>query len=327
MPTDISYSFIFDNNLSFAEKALTIFRWQAAHCKVYQQYLQLLKIAPESIDSIDKIPFLPIQFFKTQTIISSEKSIEKIFTSSATSGMQVSQHHVADLKLYEQNAMQCFQEKYGNIDEYCILALLPAYLERGGSSLIDMVEKFMAQSNHPQNGFYLNDFEKLNQTILHLENQQQKTLLIGVTFALLDFVEQFKIPLQHTMVMETGGMKGRKKEMLRQEVHEILAKSFAVKNIHSEYGMTEMLSQSYSKGDGIFECSSSMQIFIKDIYDPFQNCSLNQSGRICVIDLANIYSCSFIATDDIGIKRTENTFEILGRLDNSDVRGCNLMAI
>ncbi len=316
---------IFNTSKPFDEKALEVFRFQAEHCLVYKQYLQHLKIKAESIDSVDKIPLLPISFFKTHQIISSQKKAEKIFSSSATTGTQVSQHFVSDIKIYEQSFTKCFEQFYGTIDEYCIVALLPNYLERSGSSLVYMVEAMMKQSNHPLNGFYLYDFDKLKHTLLQLELAKQKTLLIGVTYALLDFAVHSPIPLSNTIIMETGGMKGRKKEMLRSEVQEVLCQAFHQTKIHSEYGMTELLSQAYSSGDGLFECPSWMKIIIKDMYDPFQNLPTNNVGQLGVIDLANINSCSFIATDDLGVMRNHCQFEVLGRKDNSDVRGCNLM--
>ncbi len=304
---------------------MEVFRFQAKHCLVYKQYLLHLKIKAESIDSIDKIPLLPISFFKTHQIIAAQKEAEKIFTSSATTGAKVSNHFVVDIKIYEQSFTKCFEQFYGNIDEYCIVALLPNYLERNGSSLVYMVEAMMAQSNHLLNGFYLYDFVKLQHTLLQLESMQQKTLLIGVTYALLDFATHSPTPLSNTIIMETGGMKGRKNEMLRSEVHQILCQAFHQNKIHSEYGMTELLSQAYSSGDGLFECPSWMKIIIKDLYDPFQNLSENNIGQLGIIDLANINSCSFIATDDLGVMLNPSQFEVLGRKDNSDVRGCNLM--
>ena len=321
----ISSSFIFDSSISFEEKALAVFKFQTENCSVYKEYLRLLKINPYEIKLIEQIPLLPIQFFKTHNIVSNNNSIEKTFTSSATTGSQVSRHFVTDLKLYENSFLKGFQQHYGNINEYCIVALLTNYLERNGSSLVYMVEQMMAQSKHPLNGFFLYDFEALKERLQTLENNKQKTLLIGVTFALIDFAEQFPIPLKNTIIVETGGMKGRKKELLRHEVHTILKDTFQLETIHSEYGMTELLSQAYSKGDGIFECPSWMKIITKDIYDPLQNLPFHQSGQIGVIDLANLNSCSFILTDDMGTLMAENKFTIAGRKDNSDVRGCNLM--
>ncbi len=318
---------IFDTSIPFEEKAMQVFRWQAYHCPIYKQYLKLLKINTESIISIDQIPFLPIQFFKTFDVVANQHPIEKIFTSSATTGAQVSRHLVTDLNIYDKSFTKGFEKFYGNMDEYCILALLPNYLERYGSSLVYMVEQMMAQSKHPLNGFFLYDFESLKQRLIALESIHQKTLLIGVTFALLDFSEHAPTLLKNTIIMETGGMKGRKKELLRHEVHTILQAAFGVPTIHSEYGMTELLSQAYSKGDGIFECQPWMKIVVKDMYDPFQNLSQNQMGQIGAIDLANINSCSFILTDDMGAMMDSERFTIAGRKDNSDVRGCNLMVL
>ena len=295
-----------DNLLSvtpqnFSETALAVFQFQYQHNPVYHQYCQALHIDNTKIDSIAKIPFLPVAFFKKDT------------------------------GLYEQSFLAAFNLFYGNIKDWCILALLPSYLERNNSSLVMMANTLIQKSQHAQSDFYLNDLNKLHHTLLQVEKQQQKTLLIGVTFALLDFAEQYPLQLQHTTIMETGGMKGRREELTRPEVHDILCASFNVTKIHSEYGMTELLSQAYSKGDGIFNCPPWMKIVLREEDDPLSvqlsNNSKTISGAINVIDLANLYSCSFIATDDAGKLHKDESFEVLGRLDNSDIRGCSLLAL
>lgn len=316
---------------SFGNLALEVFQYQYTHNAIYRQYCQTLKVAIDKVNRIEKIPFLPINFFKTHSIITTEFEATTVFESSGTTQTVNSRHLIKDVGLYETSFTKCFNLFYGRPEEWCIIALLPSYLERNNSSLVLMAEKLIQQSNHPQSGFYLHDTKALRETLLTLENKRQKTLLIGVTFALLDFAEQYPMPLQYTTVMETGGMKGRRKEMTRQEIHTILSNSFQLKNIHSEYGMTELLSQAYSKGEGIFNCPPWMKILIRDEDDPLtvhssvQNKTL--SGAINVIDLANIYSCAFIATEDAGKLFSNESFEVLGRLDNSDIRGCSLLVL
>ncbi len=316
---------------SFNSLALELFHYQYSNNAIYRQYCQTLKVVANAIDSIEKIPFLPINFFKTHPITTTEFMPAIIFESSGTTQTINSKHLIKDIGVYETIFTNCFNLFYGRPEEWCIIALLPSYLERNNSSLVLMADKLIQQSKHPQSGFYLQDTAALYKTIVSLENKQQKTLLIGVTFALLDFAEKYSLPLQYTTIMETGGMKGRRKEMTRQEVHNILCKNFQVQNIHSEYGMTELLSQAYSKGDGSFNCPPWMKILIRDEDDPLtvhtstQNKTL--SGAINVIDLANIYSCSFIATEDAGKLFPDDSFEVLGRLDNSDIRGCSLLAL
>ena len=252
---------------------------------------------------------------------------QAIFTSSGTTGSITSRHLVTDVSLYEQSYRQAFSQFYGNIEDYTVLALLPSYLERQGSSLIHMVEDLIQLSNNSNSGFYLNDYDALVSKLLEQERDNKNVLLIGVTFALLDLIEKQNFKLENTIIMETGGMKGRRKEMIREELHEILTKGFGVKSIHSEYGMTELLSQAYSLGNGIFECPSWMQIHIRDTEDALTYISNGKTGGINVIDLANINSCSFIATQDLGKKYDNGSFEVLGRFDNSDIRGCNLMVL
>ncbi len=311
----------------FENLALDIFRFQFENNPVYRSFCDLLYRHPSDIKCIEDIPFFPIEFFKSHKVLSSENSTEKIFTSSGTTGSIVSKHLVTDLSIYEESYIKGFNHFYGSADDYVILALLPSYLERDGSSLIYMVSDLIQKSKHPKSGFYLNNLNELLQTLQELEIKNQKTLLIGVSFALLDLIEKFKFNLKHTIVMETGGMKGRRKEIIRQELHQTLKDGFGVEKIHSEYGMTELLSQGYSKGNGIFECPPWMKVLTRDMEDALTLQQLNKTGGINIIDLANINSCSFIATQDLGKVYENKTFEIIGRFDNSDIRGCNLMAL
>lgn len=326
-PVSINTGQIFsiDNEATFENVALEIFKFQAEHCLVYKDYIFHLNINPSSISAVKQIPFLPISFFKTHEVLSTITEPEIVFSSSGTTGLTTSKHLVSDLKIYEESYNKAFKLFYTDPQEICILALLPSYLERDGSSLIYMVDDLLKQSKHPKSGYFLHDLASLYQTLLSLKETKQKTILIGVTYALLDFAEQFKIDFPELIVMETGGMKGKRKEMIRQELHEILCTSFGVKNIHSEYGMTELLSQAYSYGKGIFNCPPWMKILLRDTSDPLSLLEGKQSGGINVIDLANINSCSFIATQDLGKLNHNGSFEILGRFDNADIRGCNLL--
>jgi phenylacetate-coenzyme A ligase PaaK-like adenylate-forming protein len=311
----------------FEELALRVFKFQFENNTVYRSFCDLLYKHPADIKSITDIPFLPIQFFKSHGILSSTNSVEKTFTSSGTTGSLTSQHLVTDLTLYAESYLKGFKHFYGNIEDYVVLALLPSYLERDGSSLIYMVDDLISKSKQPESGFYLNNLEDLAQNLHQLEARGQKTLLIGVSFALLDLVEQFQFHLKNTIVMETGGMKGRRKEIIRQELHNILQSGFGVTKIHSEYGMTELLSQAYSKGNGVFECPPWMKILTRDTEDALTLQQPNKTGGINIIDLANLNSCSFIASQDLGKIDKNGQFEIIGRFDNSDIRGCNLMAL
>ncbi len=319
------------NEANFNDIALDVFRIQYANNRVYNRYCQTLQINEMEVNKINKIPFLPISFFKTHTIVTTEFEPEAIFESSGTTSSINSKHLVKEVALYEKSFNKGFNLFYGDIKEYCFIALLPSYLERANSSLVMMADKLIQQTNHPLSGFYLNDFNKLDHTLKLLQSQQQKTILIGVTFALLDFAEQFPSSLQNITVIETGGMKGRRKEITRPQVHEILCKAFRLKNIHSEYGMTELLSQAYSYESGIFNCPPWMKILIREEDDPLTIHSagdrLNNSGAINIIDLANIYSCSFIATEDTGKLFSDGSFEIAGRIDNTAIRGCSLMSL
>ena len=309
----------------FQKVALAVFKYQFEHNNVYRSFCDLLYKHPSDIHSIEEIPFLPIQFFKTHTVLAKAEDSQVIFSSSGTTGSVTSKHHVTDLAVYEKSFRKGFEHFYGNIEEYAVLALLPSYLERGGSSLIYMVDDLIKRSKHPESGFFLNNHQKIAEKLQFLDKNGQKVLLIGVSFALLDLAEKYAFKLNNTIVMETGGMKGRRKELIRSELHALLSKGFGVDNIHSEYGMTELLSQAYSNQNGIFECPPWMHILTRDTEDPLTILPHKKTGGINVIDLANINSCSFIATKDLGKTYADGTFEILGRFDNSDIRGCNLM--
>lgn len=315
------------NKKEFEKIALKVFRHQYDNNLVYQEFCNYLKADKNNVKNILQIPFLPIQFFKSHQIVSNTHKIQETFTSSATTGSITSKHYVTEIKLYEESYQKAFSQFYGNIENYTILALLPSYLEREGSSLVYMINDLIKMTNNPESGFYLNNHDQLIKKLLQLENDGQNIILIGVTYALLDLIEKQKFNLKNTIIMETGGMKGKRKEMIREELHEILCEGFGVNAIHSEYGMTELLSQAYSLGNGIFECPSWMQIIIRDTEDAMNYIQSGKTGGINVIDLANINSCSFIATQDLGKIIGNNAFEVLGRFDNSDIRGCNLMVL
>ncbi len=311
----------------FEALALNVFKFQFENNKVYRSFCDLLYKHPSDVKTITDIPFLPIEFFKTRKVICSHQNSEMVFTSSGTTGSVTSKHYVTNLEIYKESFRKGFTQFYGAIDDYTILALLPSYLEREGSSLVYMVNDLIAQSKSPDSGFYLNNLSELRETLLRLDSEEKRTLLIGVSFALLDLVEAETFQLKNTIVMETGGMKGRREELIRTELHDTLKNGFGVNTIHSEYGMTELLSQAYSKGNGIFECPPWMSILTRDTEDPLTLQSSGKAGGINVIDLANINSCSFIATQDLGRVYPDNSFEIIGRFDNSDIRGCNLMVL
>ena len=311
---------------SFLSYALEIFQQQAINNPVYKEYLQHLDVQPQKIQEIEKIPFLPIQFFKSHPIISGPEKPQTIFTSSGTTGEDSSKHMVTDMDIYELSFLNGFRHFYGNPSDYYLLALLPSYLEREGSSLIYMSKKLIEETQSEHSGFYLSDFEDLTKKLKYLiKKDDRKIILLGVSFALVDLAEKAALDLHDVIIMETGGMKGRKKEMIRKELHYILCEKLNVQTIHSEYGMTELLSQAYSKGNGIFSTPPWMKILIRDPYDPFRVLEKGKSGGINVIDLANLNSCSFIETQDLGRITGENKFEVLGRFDNSDIRGCNLL--
>ena len=317
--------FNIQNRSDFKKKCLDIYHFQYQNNYVYQNYCNMICENPININDINKIPFLPISFFKTKKILSVDK-FEKVFYSSGTTTKSRSKHFISDLKLYQESFINNFRLNYGDINQYTIIALLPNYYENKDSSLIYMVERLIKLTKSNESGFYLDDYSKLSKKLIELEiKNNRKTILIGVPYALLDLIDFNQFQLNNTIIMETGGMKGKRKEMVRKELHEKLKLGFGVKKIHSEYGMTELLSQAYSKGDGVFKTPSWMKVFIRDINDA-QNLDFNKkSGAINIIDLANYNSCSFIATDDMGKLVNDDEFEVIGRIDNSDVRGCNLL--
>ncbi len=311
----------------FRGKALEVFRYQYRNNPVYGQFCDLLNRTPDQVQELEHIPFLPIEFFKTHLVTTRDGEPEVIFTSSGTTGSTPSRHLVYDLEIYEKSFLKGFRRFYGDIQNYAVLALLPSYLEREGSSLIYMVNDLIRASANPQSGFYLHNYEEFSQKLKHLDASGQPVLVIGVSYALLDVAQQHPLKLNHAIIMETGGMKGRRKEMIRQELHEHLKKGFGTSAIHSEYGMTELLSQAYSDGDGHFRCPPWMNIMVRDPEEPTNYLKHGKTGGINVIDLANVYSCSFLATQDLGKHLGNGIFEILGRFDHADIRGCNLMVL
>ncbi len=314
------------NGQSFNNLALDVFSFQYLYNDTYNEYCKLLGRKPENINNVEDIPFLPISAFKTHVVKTGTFEPESIYTSSGTSGSKTSMHFVKSNKIYTKSLVKGFEAIYGSVSEYCVLALLPAYLERKGSSLISMVDYFTKKSRHPKSDFYLYNHSDLKTTLNQLALKNEKVLLIGVSFGLLDFAENHQIDKNpELIVMETGGMKGRRKELVRTELHEILSKSFQVENVHSEYGMTELLSQAYAAENGLFQTPNWMKVLIRKQDDPFTYCVNGETGGLNIIDLANLYSCSFIQTDDLGKYHSNERFEILGRFDQSDVRGCNLM--
>ena len=319
--------FTISNQKQFDKMALKVFRLQYENNLVYREFCDFLKTEVQKVKTIQQIPFLPIQFFKSHSVVSNTNPIQTTFTSSGTTGMVTSKHLVTDVSIYEESYRKGFSQFYGNIEDYVVLALLPSYLEREGSSLIHMVDDLIQLSNHPESGFYLHNYDELIEKIIQLDQSGQNIILIGVTYALLDLVEKRSFQLENTIIMETGGMKGKRKEMIREELHYQLCQGFGVKTIHSEYGMTELLSQAYSLGNGVFECPSWMQILVRDTEDALTYVREGKTGGINVIDLANINSCSFIATQDLGKIYPNGSFEVLGRFDHSDIRGCNLMVV
>jgi hypothetical protein len=317
---------IFEGKQTFNEKGIQIFQFQYLKNNVYRTWNDILKRDIASISSLTDIPFLPISFFRTHKVVCGEFEPQYIFESSGTTQSIPGRHYVKEASLYKKSFLSTFKIFYGEPKKWCIIGLLPSYLERKNSSLVVMVDELIKQSSNADSGFYLYDFEKLKNVLMLLEKTKQKTLLIGVSFALLDFSEQYPTHLQYTLVMETGGMKGRRKELTRQELHAGLCNNFGIDKVHSEYGMTELLSQAYSKREGRFCCPPWMKVLVRDEDDPL---AVKETGRgvLNIVDLANVYSCSFIATDDVGIVYEDGSFEVLGRLDNSDTRGCSLMAV
>ena len=321
--------FIFNiqTNQEFKKAAIEVFKHQFKNNKVYRSFCDLINVHPSDVQKVEDIPFLPIQFFKSRKVVSSVDAAQEVFTSSGTTGSITSNHFVTDINLYKESYLKGFYHFYGNIEEFTVLALLPNYLERKGSSLVFMVDDLIAKSNNPESGFYLHNLEELAQKLVKLDKNGQKVLLMGVSFALLGLIEKQQFTLKNTIIMETGGMKGRRKELVREELHLLLQNGFGVDEIHSEYGMTELLGQAYSKGKGVFKTPPWMQVLTRDTEDALTINPAEKNGGINVIDLANYNSCSFIATQDLGKAYKEGTFEIIGRFDNSDIRGCNLMVL
>ena len=309
----------------FVQAALQTFGYQYQHNQVYQRFCTLLGRTPDKVRQLTDIPFLPIKFFKSEAVYCGNERPTTVFTSSGTTGSQTSRHYVKDLTVYQQSFRQGFADFYGNIEEYTVLALLPSYLERTGSSLITMVADLIERSGSADSGFYLNEYDLLAEKLTALDHSGRKVLLIGISFALLDLVETHRFQLKNTIVMETGGMKGRRKELIREELHAILCEGFGVEHIHSEYGMTELLSQAYSAGSGLYESVRWLKVLIRDTNDALSYQRPLKTGGINLIDLANIHSCSFIATQDLGRLHPDGRFEVLGRFDNADIRGCNLL--
>lgn len=316
-----------DNQTQFEEMCMRVFRHQVGKNPVYCEFVQLLGLTPDNITELRQIPFLPIEFFKSRDILSSKGEVEAVFTSSGTTGSIPSRHLVTDLAMYERSFTRGFELFYGHPEEYIILALLPSYLEREGSSLVYMANKLIQMSRSDSSGFYLSNMEELAANLAELDRSGKKVLLLGVSYALLDLIALKQFKLENTIVMETGGMKGRRREMVREELHKELEAGFGLDQIHSEYGMTELLSQAYSSGNGVFESPPWMKILIRDPEDPLHLLEKNRTGGVNVIDLANFNSCSFIATQDLGRTGEDSSFEIVGRFDHSDIRGCNLMAV
>jgi phenylacetate-coenzyme A ligase PaaK-like adenylate-forming protein len=310
----------------FNFRTMEILKYQYSENPLYRNFSNQLRKTPEMIEGLNQISFLPVSFFKNTEVKSGEFIPEIVFESSGTTGTKPARHFVKDLRLYRESFVKGFELFYGNIGNFCVLGLLPAYLERAGSSLVYMVDELISLSGHEDSGFYLYDFEGLYEVLLKMEKIHRKTLLIGVSFALLDFAEKYSMQLRHTIVMETGGMKGRREEITRQELHQILKQKLGVTKVHSEYGMTELLSQAYSSGDGIYKPVPWMKAMVRDEDDPL---SIQGSGEglLNIIDLANRDSCSFIATDDVVKLYNDGSFEVLGRMDNSDIRGCSLLVI
>jgi phenylacetate-coenzyme A ligase PaaK-like adenylate-forming protein len=314
------------NAANFEAYALSVFHYQYENCFVYNEFVKALRIKPETINNMQQIPFLPIAFFKSHKVVTGDFEAAVTFESSGTTGMQNSKHFVKDTSLYEESFMIAFRQFYGEPEDFVFLCLLPSYLERGNSSLVFMADALIKKSGNSDSGFYLNEWGQLATTLQRLKSSGKKVMLLGVTFALLDFADQYPMNLEHVIVMETGGMKGRREEWTRTQVHEFLKEKWNLEKVHSEYGMTELLSQAYSSGDGIFKAASTMKVFVRDENDPFD---IKTSGTGClnIIDLGNLYSCAFIATDDIARLRPDGSFEVMGRLDHSALRGCSLMVV
>jgi len=311
------------NDLDYESIALKLFRFQFEHNKIYRDFVS--QGSREPVTSLDRIPFLPISFFKTHDVKTGTWIPGEVFSSSGTTGTTTSRHAVKDVSFYLANTERIFRQFFGALEDFHVLALLPSYLEREGSSLVTMADYFIRKSGSEHSGFYLNNLAELNAKLAVLKSENKKIILLGVTFALLELAEKYPQDLSHCVIMETGGMKGRRKEIIREELHAFLGSSFSVSRIHSEYGMTELLSQGYSLGNGLFKSGAGMKILIRDLNDPYRLEKQGKTGGINVIDLANIYSCAFIETEDLGKVNQDGYFEVLGRMDNSDIRGCNLL--
>ena len=309
---------------NFEQIAFEVFQFQYTNNNIYKSYCDLLEKTPSNIGDISGIPFLPISFFKSHSVICTKK-YDKVFHSSGTTNENLSKHYVSDIHIYEQSFLKNFIDNYGDPKDYVILGLLPNYMENENSSLIYMVNNLIKLSESNDSGFFLKEYDFIIEKMKSLARENKKIILIGVSYALLDLTESKNLNFENTIIIETGGMKGRRREMIKKELHETLKERTGLKKIHSEYGMTELLSQAYSKGDGIFSCPNWMRVFIRDINDPNFLYSNNKSGGINIIDLANINSCSFIATEDMGSLHKNGNFEIMGRIDHADTRGCNLL--
>lgn len=315
------------NAESFTDIALALFRYQYAGNALYRAFTDMLHVNPEAVTHISQIPFLPISFFKTHKVVTGDVAAPAlVFESSRTTGDTPSRHFVKDEAVYETSLLHGFRQFYGPVEDYVILALLPSYLERGNASLVHMAKVLMAKSGRPEKGFYLDEWDRLAEVLTTLEQRGQKTLLLGVTFALLDFAAAKPMKLQHTVVMETGGMKGRREEWTRAQVHAYLQQQWGVRTVHSEYGMTELLSQAYALKEGVFRCADTMRVLVRDINDPL-DVKEQGSGCLNIIDLANVHSCAFIAAEDVGRIYADNSFEVMGRVDHAALRGCNLMVL
>lgn len=309
----------------FTRLALEIFRYQAAGNPVYGKYLGLLGCDPGSVTEVNQIPFLPVEFFKSHRIVAGPGREARVFESSGTTGSQTSRHYILEEEIYCRSLEEGFRLLVGDPSGFCFLALLPSYLERQNSSLVFMMDRLIRLSGRPESGFYLDNLAGLVQTLQTLEQSGRKTMLVGVSFALLDLAEKHPMKLSHTLIAETGGMKGRREELTREELHEILINAFGVESVWSEYGMTELLSQAWSAGNGLYRTPPWMKVLIRDPYDPFHRMADGKTGGIDIIDLANRNSCSFIQTQDLGRRHPDGAFEVLGRFDNSELRGCNLL--
>jgi len=325
----LSEIFSLSNGADFEAMALRLFRFQAKHNAVYREYLSYLRTDVSSVHALKDIPYLPIQFFKTHRVITNPAGlpVQEVFRSSGTTGQKHSLHEVVNRDFYQHSLLQGFERAYGNPQKYAFLGLLPNYLENKQASLIFMVKELMRASGGKNNGFFLNNFGDLDLTIRLLEDEGKPYILFGVSYALIDFANAYQPRIKKGIVMETGGMKGTRKEMTKQELHKLLREKLNVAAIHSEYGMTELLSQAYSKGDGIFRLPPWMRIAIRDPYDPFSHLPSGRVGGVNVIDLANVYSCAFIETQDLGRVDQEGHFEMVGRFDQAEVRGCNLLVV